>query len=70
MIGDPAIAIELEPGLELTVDADLFSQVNHAQNRRLIGFVMEIAARGRASARSVLRRRQLQPARGAPRRAR
>ncbi len=42
-IGDPAIAIELEPGLEITVDADLFSQVNHAQNRRLIGFVMEAA---------------------------
>jgi 23S rRNA (uracil1939-C5)-methyltransferase len=46
VIGDPAIAIELEPGLELTVDADLFSQVNHAQNRRLIGFVMEIVRAG------------------------
>ena len=42
-IGDPAIAIELEPGLEITVDADLFSQVNHVQNRRLIAFVMEAA---------------------------
>ena len=43
-IGDPAIAIELEPGLEITVDADLFSQVNHVQNRRLIAFVMQAAA--------------------------
>jgi len=42
-IGDPAIAIELEPGLEITADADLFSQVNHVQNRRLIAFVMEAA---------------------------
>ena len=43
VIGDPAITIELEPALEITVDADLFSQVNHAQNRRLIAFVMEAA---------------------------
>src|SRR5271157_3353271 len=50
VIGDPAIAIELEPGLEIAVDADLFSQVNHAQNRRLISFVME-AAQARDGAR-------------------
>ena len=43
VIGDPAITIELEPALQITVDADLFSQVNHDQNRRLIAFVMEAA---------------------------
>ena len=43
VIGDPAITIELEPALQITVDADLFSQVNHVQNRRLIAFVMEAA---------------------------
>ncbi len=43
VIGDPAITIELEAGLQITVDADLFSQVNHDQNRRLIAFVMEAA---------------------------
>jgi 23S rRNA (uracil1939-C5)-methyltransferase len=40
VLGDPAVGIELEPGLEIRVDADLFSQVNHEQNRRLIEFVM------------------------------
>ncbi len=43
-LGDPAIAIELEPGLTLEVDADLFSQVNHAQNLKLVAAVMELAA--------------------------
>jgi 23S rRNA (uracil1939-C5)-methyltransferase len=43
-LGAAAIAIELEPGLTLEVDADLFSQVNHAQNRKLVATVMELAA--------------------------
>jgi 23S rRNA (uracil1939-C5)-methyltransferase len=43
-IGETAIAIELEDGLSLEVDADLFSQVNRAQNRRLVASVMEMAA--------------------------
>jgi 23S rRNA (uracil1939-C5)-methyltransferase len=43
VIGDAAIAIEIESGLEIKIDADLFSQINHAQNRRLVGFVMEAA---------------------------
>jgi 23S rRNA (uracil1939-C5)-methyltransferase len=42
--GDPAIVITIEPGLDLKVDADLFSQVNHAQNRKLVAAVMEMAA--------------------------
>jgi 23S rRNA (uracil1939-C5)-methyltransferase len=41
VLGDPSIMIELEPGLEIRVDADLFTQVNHEQNRRLIEFVMD-----------------------------
>src|SRR5271167_2085074 len=43
-VGDVAIAIELEDGLSLEVDADLFSQVNRAQNRMLVASVMEMAA--------------------------
>ncbi|HYL58195.1 MAG TPA: RsmD family RNA methyltransferase [Candidatus Acidoferrales bacterium] len=43
-LGDAAIAIELEPGLTLEVDADLFSQVNHAQNMKLVAAVMDLAA--------------------------
>jgi 23S rRNA (uracil1939-C5)-methyltransferase len=43
VVGDPALAIELERGLEIRVDADLFTQVNQAQNRHVIAFVMEAA---------------------------
>ncbi len=49
-VGDTAIAIELEPGLSLEVDADLFSQVNRAQNQKLVASVMEMAAIHEASA--------------------
>lgn len=44
VIGDPAVTIGVERGLDLTVDADLFSQVNHAQNRKLVATVMEMAS--------------------------
>ena len=44
VIGDPATAIGVEDGLDIVVDADLFSQVNHAQNRKLVASVMEMAA--------------------------
>jgi 23S rRNA (uracil1939-C5)-methyltransferase len=44
IVGEVAIALELEPGLELQADADLFSQVNRAQNQRLVAAVMEMAA--------------------------
>ena len=43
-VGDTSITIELEPGLSIDVDADLFSQVNRAQNQKLIASVMEMAA--------------------------
>ncbi len=43
-IGETAIAVELEPGLSIEVDADLFSQVNRAQNNRLVASVMEMAS--------------------------
>jgi 23S rRNA (uracil1939-C5)-methyltransferase len=49
-VGDPAISIELEPGLSIDVDADLFSQVNRAQNEKLIASVMEMAAIHESSA--------------------
>jgi 23S rRNA (uracil1939-C5)-methyltransferase len=44
VLGDPAITIGVEDGLDLTVDADLFSQVNHAQNRKLVSAVMAMAS--------------------------
>jgi len=43
-VGDSAIAIELEAGLSIEVDADFFSQVNRAQNQKLVASVMEMAA--------------------------
>jgi len=43
-VGDTVITIELEPGLSIDVDADLFSQVNRAQNQKLVASVMEMAA--------------------------
>ncbi len=44
VIGDVAIALELEPGLELQADADLFSQINRAQNLKLVAAAMEMAS--------------------------
>jgi 23S rRNA (uracil1939-C5)-methyltransferase len=46
IIGEVSIAVTLEPGLDLEVDADLFSQVNRAQNPKLVATVMEMAATG------------------------
>ncbi len=43
-VGNTTISIELEPGLSIDADADLFSQVNRAQNQRLVASVMEMAA--------------------------
>jgi 23S rRNA (uracil1939-C5)-methyltransferase len=43
IVGDVTIEIELEAGLSIEVDADLFSQVNRAQNRKLIASVMGLA---------------------------
>src|SRR5580658_1169469 len=49
-VGDASIAIELEAGLSIEVDADLFSQVNRAQNQKLVASVMEMAAIRESSA--------------------
>jgi 23S rRNA (uracil1939-C5)-methyltransferase len=46
VIGEISIADAMEPGLELEVDADLFSQVKSAQNLKLVATVMEMAAAG------------------------
>lgn len=43
VVGEVSIAVALEPGLELEVEADLFSQVNRAQNLKLVAAVMEMA---------------------------
>ena len=42
-IGETAVSIELEHGLIIEVDADLFSQVNRAQNQKLVAAVMAMA---------------------------
>ncbi len=46
VLGDAVVAVELEPGLVLQADADVFTQVNHAQNRKLVALVMEWSAVG------------------------
>ncbi len=42
-LGDTMTAVALEDGLTLELEADAFSQVNHAQNRKLIAIAMEMA---------------------------
>jgi 23S rRNA (uracil1939-C5)-methyltransferase len=49
-VGDATISIELEDRLSIEVDADLFSQVNRVQNRKLVASVMEMAAIHESSA--------------------
>jgi 23S rRNA (uracil1939-C5)-methyltransferase len=44
IVGDANVSIELEPELTIDVEADLFSQVNRAQNQKLIAVVMAMAA--------------------------
>ena len=46
VIGEVSITVALEPELELEVEADLFSQVNRAQNLKLVAAVMEMAEAG------------------------
>ena len=43
-LGEVLTSIEVEPGLELKLDADLFTQANPGQNRSLVACVMERAA--------------------------
>jgi 23S rRNA (uracil1939-C5)-methyltransferase len=44
VMGDAEVAIEIEPGVTLHNDADLFSQVNRAQNQKLVQAALEMAA--------------------------
>ena len=50
VIGDAGVEVEVEPGLMLRSDADLFSQVNRPQNQKLVAAVMEAAAPATQSA--------------------
>jgi len=43
VLGNPRIKVEIEPGCTVEADADLFSQVNRAQNLKLVACVMELA---------------------------
>ncbi|MGC1678587.1 MAG: class I SAM-dependent RNA methyltransferase [Candidatus Binataceae bacterium] len=44
ILGEVEIEVEIEPGVVLRAGADLFSQVNRAQNLRLVAEVMAMAA--------------------------
>jgi 23S rRNA (uracil1939-C5)-methyltransferase len=44
IVGDAKISFELEPECTIEIDADLFSQVNRAQNLRLVATVIAMAA--------------------------
>lgn len=44
VVGEAAVALEVEPGCVIEADADLFSQVNRPQNMKLVGAVHEMAA--------------------------
>jgi 23S rRNA (uracil1939-C5)-methyltransferase len=44
IMGEVEIETEVEPGLTIRGDADLFSQINRAQNLKLVAEVMELAA--------------------------
>ena len=44
VVGDAEVEVEIEDGVTLRNDADLFSQVNRPQNRKLVASAMEMAA--------------------------
>jgi 23S rRNA (uracil1939-C5)-methyltransferase len=44
VVGDAEVAIEIESGVVLRSDADLFSQVNRPQNQKLVRCALEMAA--------------------------
>lgn len=46
VIGEVTTRIDLEPGLSIEADADVFSQVNRAQNQRLVAAIMAMAEIG------------------------
>jgi 23S rRNA (uracil1939-C5)-methyltransferase len=43
VVGETAVRVAVEPGVELEIDADLFTQVNRAQNLGLVAAVMQMA---------------------------
>lgn len=43
VVGDAEVAVEIEPGVTLRSDADLFSQVNRPQNQKLVRAALEMA---------------------------
>jgi 23S rRNA (uracil1939-C5)-methyltransferase len=43
LFGEVTVACEVEPGCTIEADADLFSQVNRAQNVKLVAAVMQLA---------------------------
>ena len=43
-LGDPTVRVLLEPGLDLEVPADAFTQVNPAANQRLVEVVLRLGA--------------------------
>jgi 23S rRNA (uracil1939-C5)-methyltransferase len=43
VVGDAEVAIEIEPGVALRSDADLFIQVNRPQNQKLVRAALEMA---------------------------
>src|SRR5262249_18699648 len=44
VVGDPSVRVDLEPGLDLEVPVDAFTQVNAGANRRLVEIVLRFAA--------------------------
>ena len=50
VVGDAEVELEIEDGVTLRNDADLFSQVNRSQNRKLVAAAMEMAAPTRQTA--------------------
>ena len=44
VVGDAGVEVEIEDGVTLRNDADLFSQVNRPQNRKLVAAAIEMAA--------------------------
>jgi 23S rRNA (uracil1939-C5)-methyltransferase len=43
LFGEPQIVCEVEPGCIIEAEADVFSQINHAQNVKLVDVVMHLA---------------------------
>ncbi len=42
IVGEARLSLEVEPGCAIEIDADLFSQINRGQNRKLVAAVMAL----------------------------